>query len=277
MKNVKKIGLLVLLLISFLTIQSCKKDEPAEVQNNDVRLLNNATHGSILTDKDGISLYFFADDANGSSACVSGCLNNWPIFYKANPSLDNGLDSADFATITHADGSLQTTYKGWPLYYFITDAAQGDTFGDGINGDWFIAKPDYAVMFVFNQLIGHDDNHYLSDYTVGDGETGYIVDAYGKTLYTFSNDTNNANHFTAADLGNNAVWPVAELAVGKVPSILDESDFGTINVYGKTQLTYKGWPLYYFGQDSVRGDNKGVSFPNPGVWPVANTDTTVAP
>ena len=278
MKKRTNLGLFGLVLISFFSLQSCKSDDTTETpQNNKVQLLENATHGKILADKDGMSLYFFADDANGTSACVNGCLNNWPIFYEQSLTLDNGLDSADFATITRADGQKQTTYKGWPLYYYITDATQGDTFGDGVNGDWYIAKPDYAVMFVFNQLIGHDGNHYKSDYTVGDGETGYIVDAYGKTLYTFSNDTNNNNNFTASDFGNNAVWPIAELSVGEVPSNLNKNDFGTIDVYGKTQLTYKGWPLYYFGQDSFRGDNKGISFPAPGVWPIANTNTTVAP
>ncbi len=62
----------------------------------------------------------------------------------------------------------------------------------------------------------------------------------------------------------------------KIPSILKASDFGTIDVHGKTQLTYKGWPLYYFGQDSQRGDNKGISVPAPGIWPIANTNTVVA-
>ncbi len=59
--------------------------------------------------------------------------------------------------------------------------------------------------------------------------------------------------------------------------ISQKNDFGKIDVYGRTQLTYKGWPLYYFGQDSVRGDNKGISFPAPGVWPIANENTPVAP
>ena len=275
-KKMKK-TVMLLLIASIFTMQSCKKDEPAAETPNNVRLVTNASHGTILTDKDGMSLYFFSDDANGTSACTSGCLNNWPIFYTDNLTLDNGLEASDFATITRADGSMQTTYKGWPLYYYVTDAAEGDTFGDGINGDWYIAKPDYTVMFVYGQLHGHDGNDYTSDYTVGTGEIGYIVDAYGKTLYTFSHDTNNVNTFTASDFGNNAVWPVAELTGAVVPSNLSSADFGTITVYGHTQLTYKGWPLYYFGQDSARGDNKGISFPAAGVWPVANTTTVVAP
>ena len=280
MKKTKNLWLLTVLVITVSSLQSCKTKEinpNPTIEKNKVRILENAIHGKILTDKDGMSLYFFADDANGVSACTNGCLNNWPIFYETNLTFDTGLESVDFSTILRSDGQKQTTYKGWPLYYYITDSTQGDTFGDGVNGDWFIAKPDYGVMFVFNQLIGHDGNHYKNDYSVGDGETGYIVDAYGRTLYTFSHDTKNTNTFTDADFGNNAIWPIAELSIGEIPSILDKNDFGTINVNGRTQLTYKGWPLYYFGQDSARGDNKGISFPAPGVWPVANTNTPVAP
>lgn len=67
------------------------------------------------------------------------------------------------------------------------------------------------------------------------------------------------------------------MAFDKIPSILSSTDFGTINVFGRTQLTYKGWPLYYFGQDTVRGDNKGVSVSSPRVWPIVNINTTIAP
>jgi len=242
-----------------------------------VKLVENATFGNILTDSDGISLYFFSDDAKDTSACLDGCLNIWPVFYTENLVLNAGLDIADFETITRADGAKQTTYKGWPLYYYVSDVNTGDTLGDNVGEEWFIAKPDYSLMYVYSQLLGHDGITYTSDYTVGEGETGYIVDVDGRTLYTFSNDTNNTNNFTNSDFSNNAVWPIAEINLDKIPSVLNNGDFGTIDVYGKTQLTYKGWPLYYFGQDSVRGDNKGVSFPAPGVWPIANIDTTIAP
>ena len=37
-------------------------------------------------------------------------------------------------------------------------------------------------------------------------------------------------------------------------------------------MTYKGWPLYYYGTDSLRGNTLGVSVPGPGIWPVAVKD-----
>jgi len=95
----------------------------------------------------------------------------------------------------------------------------------------------------------------------------------------FSKDTHNTNTFTKADLSNNTVWPVDEVVVvGSIPTVFDKTLFTTISVYGKTQLVFKGHPLYQFGQDAAtRGNTKGVSFPTPGsaIWKVIN-NTTVA-
>ena len=63
-----------------------------------------------------------------------------------------------------------------------------------------------------------------------------------------------------------------------MPSILDKALFTSIDVFGKKQLTYKGWPMYYFGADNMqRGLNMGVSVPTPGVWPVMVKDAPEAP
>ncbi|MBA4140990.1 MAG: hypothetical protein H0X70_10930, partial [Segetibacter sp.] len=98
------------------------------------------------------------------------------------------------------------------------------------------------------------------------------------TLYGFKNDKNNKNNYTKTDFSNTPIWPIYETDKIVVPSVLDKTLFGVIDVFGKKQLTYKGWPLYYFGQDAqVRGANKGISFPAPAVWPVVGKDTPPAP
>jgi predicted lipoprotein with Yx(FWY)xxD motif len=276
MKKRNMLWATLLLATAVFSISSCKKDDPEVDLTNKVKIADNSTFGKILTDSKGMSLYFFSKDTKATSLCTDGCLDVWPVFYEENITVDPGLDAADFGTITRTDGVKQTTYKGWPLYFFANDHNAGETNGDKVNNVWYIAKPDYSLMYITAQLIGHDGKNYKSDYTEGIGNTFYITDITGKTLYTFSKDTKNTNNFTAKDFSNNAVWPIAEISLDKIPSILDNANFGTINVYGKTQLTYKGWPLYYFGQDAQRGDNKGISFPKPGVWPVANTVTTEA-
>ncbi|AXT60965.1 hypothetical protein D1816_11610 [Aquimarina sp. AD10] len=256
--------------------------EPApEPVANAIQLAEDATFGKILTDKDGNSLYFFSQDAKGTSNCSGGCITAWPVFYTEDVTLDSGLDAADFAVITREDGAKQTTYKGWPLYFFANDATAGDTNGDGVGNNWYIAKPDYSLMIAQAQLVGRDaagnTTNLTSDFTPGDGLTFYITDSRGNTLYKFSNDTRDTNNFTANDFSNNGVWPIYNTELVKLPSILNASDFGTIDVFGRTQMTFKGFPLYKFGQDENRGDNFGVGFPSAGVWPTVNQDTEPAP
>ncbi|MFA5327188.1 MAG: hypothetical protein WC384_05305 [Prolixibacteraceae bacterium] len=279
--NLKFLWLFSLVVFSFFV--SCEKDEsePSAVVSG-VKLLSNATFGSIITDNNGQTLYFFSRDAIGNSVCVDGCLNTWPIFYAENLQVGTGLKASEFSEITRADGKKQTTYRGWPLYYYspTTDGvfeAVGDTKGEAVNNVWFVAKPDYKIMLVNSQLVGHNGKSYLNNYTEGVGATSYFTDAFGRTLYRFTKDYFNTNKFTAADFINNGVWPVFYDELGAVPSIVDKTAFGKINVYGRDQLTYKGNPLYYFGQDMSRGENKGVSFPAPGVWPIVNTSTAQAP
>lgn len=282
----------------FLSCSSDSSDDnntptPPVEAKKEVSLATSATLGSYLSDKDGRSLYFFATDANGQASCTGGCQALWPAFYVDNLNADKlgtGLTFTDFAVITTTSGQKQLTYKGWPLYYYAptpgsgytgtatnVPESPGQTTGDGIGGVWFIAKPDYSIMLVRNQLTGHDGKNYKSDYTVGDGLTTYFTDAQGLTLYTFKNDNFKKNNFTKEDFSNNAVWPIYETDKIVVPSILDKSKFSVITVFGKSQLVYNGWPLYYFGQDAkVRGANKGISFPSPAVWPVPVKDSPLA-
>jgi uncharacterized surface protein with fasciclin (FAS1) repeats/predicted lipoprotein with Yx(FWY)xxD motif len=243
----------------------------------DVKIADNDAYGSILTDYNGNTLYFFANDADGTSACTEGCLNNWPVFYSAFLNLPEGLDPDDFGSIDRGDGVMQTTYKGWPLYYFVNDNDSGDVNGEGIINKWFVAKPDYTIMLVDNQLVGLDGVSYTGDYTPGDEIVQYLVDAYGNTLYTWVNDRNNRNRFTNEDFSNNTNWPIYEQDEIMIPSTLDADDFEVIDVFGTPQLTFKGWPLYFFGQDNERGETKGVSVPQPGIWPVAVPGMMEAP
>ncbi len=80
------------------------------------------------------------------------------------------------------------------------------------------------------------------------------------------------------DFSNNGAWPIYDKTEVVVPSTLDRSLFNVIDVFGRKQLTYKGWPLYHFGGDNnTRGNTKGVSVPTPGIWPVAVQNLSGAP
>ncbi len=244
-----------------------------------VMLFDNDKYGKILIDGDGMTLYFFTKDKDTSdSDCNGQCVTNWPIFYADTLNIGTGLEEEDFETIMRSDGKQQITYKGWPLYYFVGDNAAGDVNGDDVGGVWFVAKPNYTIMLINNQLVGNDGLEYNSHYQQGQEDVQYFVDKYGHTLYIFTHDTYNKNNYTNSDLSNNGFWPIFEDSLQSVPSNLDSKMFKMINVFGHNQLTYKGWPLYYFGPDGmIRGNNRGVSVPTPGVWPVAQASVSAAP
>lgn len=240
--------------------------------------LGTTSLGRVITGEGGRTLYFFAPDVDGRSNCNGACATTWPPYYTETPTLGEGLTAADFTTITRADGSKQTAFKGWPIYYFRNDANAGDVKGENVGNVWQVAKPDYTVLVASRQLVGLDGKPYLFDTKEGTGSSLYFVDNVGRTLYLFTNDRKGVNRFTRADLSNNTVWPVFEGSIGEIPSTLNKADFSTITVFGKSQITYKGWPLYYFGNDQAqRGSTKGVSVPRPGVWPVVNKTTLEAP
>lgn len=257
---------------------SCSKNEATPAEKLNITVKTTANLGKVLADSKGMTLYYFTKDTSDNSTCTGGCAAVWPAFYAETLKADTSLATADFATITRPDGTKQTTYKGWPLYYYEPDATSADVKGENVNQLWYVAKPDYTITLMNNQLTGHNGKQYTSTYVEGQEVVQYFNDAYGRTLYGFKNDKFKKNNFTKDDFSNDPVWPIYQASLKSLPSTLNAADFALIDVFGKQQLTYKGWPLYYFGQDAqVKGKNKGISFPQPGIWPIVNSQTAVAP
>lgn len=93
--------------------------------------------GNILTNSAGMTLYTFAPDKNGHSACNGMCAQIWPPL-KA--SMD-AKASGDWSVIKRNDGTMQWAYKGKPLYTFVKDKKKGEEMGDGFKGVWHVAMP----------------------------------------------------------------------------------------------------------------------------------------
>ncbi|WP_209332490.1 fasciclin domain-containing protein [Lunatimonas salinarum] len=246
---------------------------PAVIESvtNTLRWVDSEDFGFVFTDGMGMTLYYFARDVDGNNNCSGGCANNWPKFHATSIAITGDEFDADLVGEIEVDGEMQTTYNGWPLYYFVNDAAAGDFNGEGAGGgNWYVAKPDYDIMLANDQLVGNDGENYIMDAegvtALGAGNTFYFTDFDGRTLYRFVNDVMNQSNFG----GNPAVWPKFTTAVTVAPSILSLDDFGVI---ADDQVAFRGNPLYYFGQDMARGETKGVSVPAPGIWPIVNATT----
>jgi len=87
--------------------------------------------GRILVDARGRTLYMFARDRNGKSACYAVCAHFWPplIATKA-PKTGAGLKASLFKTTVRKDGKMQVVFRGHPLYRFLKDTKAGQTNGE---------------------------------------------------------------------------------------------------------------------------------------------------
>lgn len=242
------LGLLLTAGLS-LGVLSCKKDDSTPVDQDavaNVQLGNSASLGNFLTDSTGNTLYFFARDIEGSTTCTSAtCAQLWPVYYKASIKVPKSLKAEDFATRTTTDGRPQTTYKGWPLYYYApasngvyTREPPGQTGGNGVGGIWHVLNPDYGIVLA-SKAVDDQTTHTSATKT-------YLADAQGRALYFFKKDTSNPTTLATNCTGGCAgIWPPVYRSAPLVPSSLHSSDFTTLSRDSKQQLLYKGRPLYY--------------------------------
>ena len=96
--------------------------------------------GDAIAGPNGMTLYVFANDTNGSSTCSGGCATKWPPLVGDGSQVDPAAGiSGEFGTTTRDDGTKQVTHNGQPLYYYSGDSAAGDAKGEGVGGVWHIA------------------------------------------------------------------------------------------------------------------------------------------
>ena len=86
---------------------------------------------AVVTNAGGFTLYWFAPDTATKSNCNGGCAQIWPPV-KGPATAGTGI-TGKLSTITRADGSIQATYNGHPLYTYTAATAPGQANGNGIN------------------------------------------------------------------------------------------------------------------------------------------------
>jgi len=107
-----------------------------------------AALGTVVVDGTGYTLYRFDKDKPkpSKSNCNGSCATQWPPVLVASADeakavkLD-GVDAGAVGTVKRADGKLQLTIGGWPVYRYSGDKAAGDTTGQGVGKVWFAVTP----------------------------------------------------------------------------------------------------------------------------------------
>ncbi|HEX6481696.1 MAG TPA: hypothetical protein VF043_22870 [Ktedonobacteraceae bacterium] len=101
---------------------------------------------TVLTDPQGMTLYYFTPDTSAKIACTGGCAQAWPpLAFKGSgtPAGDAPL-SGKLTVVSGANGT-QIEYNGHPLYTYSGDTAAGQTNGQGLFGKWFVCTPGLAA------------------------------------------------------------------------------------------------------------------------------------
>jgi predicted lipoprotein with Yx(FWY)xxD motif len=93
-----------------------------------------------------LTVYQFDADKGSKSACYGACAQYWPpVLTTGKPSADGAASSSMLGTTKRKDGTLQVTYNGRPLYYFVKDKDDEDTYGEGLKNfgaGWYVMRPN---------------------------------------------------------------------------------------------------------------------------------------
>ena len=95
--------------------------------------------GTVVVNGQGHTVYLFTNDTAGSgkSTCSGQCATVWPAVTTTSATPTVTGVTGKVGTITRADGTMQVTLNGWPLYTFASDSNAGDVGGQKVQGTWF--------------------------------------------------------------------------------------------------------------------------------------------
>jgi len=120
-------------------------EQPSQAAGATIEAAAVGTVGTVLiAGTNQMTLYIFTQDVrdSGTSACTGECLAAWPaltVDAGETPSAGEGITGM-LGTITRPDdGSLQVTYNGLPLYFYVGDTASGDA--TGVYEFWEVVAP----------------------------------------------------------------------------------------------------------------------------------------
>ena len=105
--------------------------------------------GTVLVTADGFTVYWFANDTATRSNCTGSCATYWPPVLGTAVAAPGTSLPHGFGTIKRADGQIQATYDGHPLYTYTGDTAAGQLNGNGLNasgGVWWAATPSGSEL-----------------------------------------------------------------------------------------------------------------------------------
>jgi predicted lipoprotein with Yx(FWY)xxD motif len=101
--------------------------------------------GTILGDRKGQAFYVFGNERTSRSECYGACAKAWPpVPASGRPVAAKGVRASLIGTTRRRDGSRQLTFRGRPLYFYVSDAPGRVLCHDvrEFDGLWQVIRPD---------------------------------------------------------------------------------------------------------------------------------------
>ena len=102
---------------------------------------------TVLTNAQGMTLYYFTPDSATQSACSGACAQTWPpLAFTGSGGPSSSTTLAGKLSVQMDANGRQVEYNGHPLYTYSGDTAPGQTNGEGLLGKWFVSTPSLSVQ-----------------------------------------------------------------------------------------------------------------------------------
>jgi len=128
----------IVIVLGLASVTSAATSSPRVVTRS-------STYSHILFDGRSFVLYAFTHDRHGHSTCSTACAKAWPPYLvRHKPSVGSGVKASLVGVVRRANGRLQATYAGHPLYYYVGDRKPGQILCQGVSefgGFWRVIRP----------------------------------------------------------------------------------------------------------------------------------------
>jgi predicted lipoprotein with Yx(FWY)xxD motif len=105
---------------------------PALIQTGQATVAGTMT--TVLTDSQGMTLYYRTTDASTKVTCTGTCASNWPPVLLPTGAPTGSSSVTGTLSVLAGPNGTQVLYNGHPLYRWAHDTAAGQATGQGIGG-----------------------------------------------------------------------------------------------------------------------------------------------
>jgi predicted lipoprotein with Yx(FWY)xxD motif len=218
--------------------------------------------GRVLTNSKGRVLYMFTKDGKKKSHCNGECASVWPkVMSSGKPRAGKDV----LAKHLGRTSKHQVTYYGHPLYYFASSKKPGNTSGEGLNHFFVVSIHGKPIKPKKKPApAGPTGPAVVSTGTVGSSHTEVLTGTKAHTLYALT-DPDETSFFYCTSSGCLKNWvPLLTKGAPTTSGDAKASLLGTVKRSGiGTQVTYDGFPVYTFIEDTAAGTESGENLPGP--------------